>query len=155
VQTCACAPAWVCLVARMLRDCLTANMRRTRARWALYPSDMADGHMSVEPDDHLSLEPLPQGVRLPPGGGPPAPPGTDDSGQSDQPEETPFEALMYTAKWRGYLLKSELGALSDLLSEQAEAGRLPILVGTRRRRRKAVKRMSRRLREMGIPIRRG
>jgi hypothetical protein len=62
---------------------------------------------------------------------------------------------MYTAKWRGYLLRSELIALTELLDEQSEAGLLPTLVGTPRRRRKAVKGMSRRLREMGIPVRRG
>jgi hypothetical protein len=62
---------------------------------------------------------------------------------------------MYTAKWRGYLYKSELMALTELLDEQADAGLLRTLVGTPRRRRKAVKGMSRRLREMGIAVRRG
>lgn len=62
---------------------------------------------------------------------------------------------MFTAKWRGYLYKSELEALTDYLDERAEAGFLPTLVGTPRRRRKAVKGMSHRLREMGIAVRRG
>jgi hypothetical protein len=62
---------------------------------------------------------------------------------------------MYTAKWRGYLYKSELVALSDLLAAQAEAGVLQTLVGIPRRRREQVKEMSRRLGEMGIRVRRG
>jgi hypothetical protein len=127
----------------------------TQDRWAGYPGGMSDRQMNVERDDHVPLEPLPRGYRPPPGGNPPAPPGTDDSGGPDQPARAPFEALMYTAKWRGYLYKSELVALTELLDEQAEAGLLLTLVGTPRRRRKAVKEMSRRLREMGIPVRRG
>jgi hypothetical protein len=127
----------------------------TQARWRRYPSDMADSQVSVERDDSLPRDPLPQGHRIPPGGGPPAPPGTDDSGGPDQPAQTPFEALIYTAKWRGYLFKSELVALTELLEEQAAAGLLPTMVGNPRRRRQAVKGMSQRLREMGIPVRRG
>lgn len=46
---------------------------------------------------------------------------------------------MYTAKWRGYLYKSELVALNDLLAAQAEAGVLQTLVAIPRRRRKQVK----------------
>jgi hypothetical protein len=101
------------------------------------------------------VEPLPEGYRPPPGGKPPAPPGTGESGEPDQPPNTPFESLMYTAKWRGYLYKSELVALSDLLAAQAEAGILRTLVGVPRRRRRQVKEMSRRLGEMGIRVRRG
>ena len=120
---------------------------------------MTDERMDIERDDHVPLAPLPQGGRKPPGGSPPAPPGTDGFGRPDQPERTPFEALMYTAKWRGFLYKSELMALTELLDEQAGAipnpGLLRTLVGTPRRRRKAVKGMSRRFREMGIAVRRG
>jgi hypothetical protein len=127
----------------------------TQDRWASYARRMSDGRLNVERDDHVPLEPLPHGHRPPPGGNPPAPPGTEDSGRPDQPARSPFEALMYTAKWRGYLYKSELMALTELLDEQADAGLLRTLVGTPRRRRKAVKGMSRRLREMGIAVRRG
>jgi hypothetical protein len=62
---------------------------------------------------------------------------------------------MFTAKWRGYLYKSELAALTDYLDERAEAGLLATLIGTPRRRRKAVKGMSHQLREMGIAVIRG
>jgi hypothetical protein len=116
---------------------------------------MPDRHLDVERDDQAPLDPLPRGDRPPPGGNPPAPPGTDAFGRPDQPARTPFEALMFTAKWRGYLYKSELVALTLYLGERAEAGFLPTLVGTSRRRRKAVRGMSHRLREMGIAVRRG
>jgi hypothetical protein len=66
---------------------------------------------------------------------------------------------MYTAKWRGFLYKSELKALTGLLDKQAGAipnpGLLRALVGTLRRRRIAVKGMSRRFRELGVAVRRG
>ncbi len=62
---------------------------------------------------------------------------------------------MFTAKWRGFLYKSELVALTDYLDERAEAGLLATLVGNPRRRRSAVKGMSHQLREMGIAVRRG
>ncbi|HEY6783163.1 MAG TPA: hypothetical protein VI296_08005 [Candidatus Dormibacteraeota bacterium] len=66
---------------------------------------------------------------------------------------------MYTAKWRGFLYKSELMALTELLDQQIGAipnpGLLRTLVATPRRRRKAVKGMSSRFREMGIAVRRG
>src|ERR1700730_17817265 len=120
---------------------------------------MTDERMDIERDDPVPLAPLPHGSRQPPGGSPPAPPGTDEVGRPDQPERTPFEALMYTAKWRGFLYKSELMALTELLDEQAGAipnpGLLRTLVGTPRPRRKAAQGMSRRLREMGIAVRRG
>jgi hypothetical protein len=116
---------------------------------------MPDSQMDVERDDDATLEPLPHGFRPPPGGNPPAPPGTDAFGRPDQPARTPFEALMFTAKWRGFLYKSELVELTDYLDERAESGLLPTLVGTPRRRRKAVKGMTHRLREMGISVRRG
>jgi hypothetical protein len=120
---------------------------------------MTDERMDVERDHHAPPAPLPHGGRKPPGGNPPAPPGTDEFGRTDQPEGTPFEALVYTAKWRGFLYKSELKALTELLDEQAGAtpnpGLLRTLVGTPRRRRKVVKGMSRRFREMGIAVRRG
>ena len=71
--------------------------------------------------------------------------GTGEGGQPDKPERTPVEALIYTAKWRGFLYKSEFMALTELLDEQAGAttnpGLLRTLVGTPRRRRKAVKRL--------------
>jgi hypothetical protein len=120
---------------------------------------MTDERMKIERDDDLRLEPLPHGDMQPPSGNPPAPPGTDEFGRSDQPERTPFEALMHTAKWRGFLYRSELRALTELLDEQAGAipkpGLLRTVVGTPRRRRKAVRGMSRRFREMGIAVRRG
>jgi hypothetical protein len=110
--------------------------------------------MDVERHDQGSLEPLPQGFGPPPGGYPPAPPGTGEHGKSDEPARTPFEALMFTAKWRGYLYKSDLVALTAHLGGQADAGLLQTLVGAPRRR-KAVRGISRRFREMGIPVRRG
>jgi hypothetical protein len=111
--------------------------------------------MDVDRDDYPPLDALPYGYRPPPGGSPPAPPGTGAFGRPDQPARTPLEALMFTAKWRGYLYKSELAALTDYLDERAEAGLLATLIGTPRRRRKAVKGMSHQLREMGIAVRRG
>ncbi len=119
---------------------------------------MTDQRIDMERDDHVPLAPLPQGDSQPPGGIPPAPPGTDTFGKPDPPEATPFEALVNTGRWRGFLYKSELVAFLELLDEQ---GAMPYLglwedpTGAPLRRKDAVKALSRRLREMGIPVRRG
>lgn len=66
---------------------------------------------------------------------------------------------MYTAKLRGFLYKSEVVAFLEVVDEQA--GALPHLglwqdaTGTPLRRKEALKSMSRRLRELGIKVRRG
>lgn len=129
----------------------------------LYPGVIVsvDGRMDIDPDNHVPLAPLPLGDRQPPGGSPPAPPGTGEGGQPRNPERnrSPLEALIYTAKMRGYLYKSELVAFLEVVDGQA--GVLPHLglwqdvTGTPLRRKEAVKSMSRRLRELGIKVRRG
>jgi hypothetical protein len=66
---------------------------------------------------------------------------------------------MYTAKMRGFLYKSELVAFLEVVDEQGGAlphlGLWQDLTGTPLRRKEAIKSMSRRLRELGIKVRRG
>jgi len=129
----------------------------------LYPGVIVsvDGRMDVDPDNPLPLAPLPLGDRQPPSGSPPAPPGTGEGGQPDNPERSrnPLEALMDTAKLRGFLYRSELVAFLEVVD--AQAGVLPHLglwqdvTGVPLRRKEAMKSMSRRLRELGIKVRRG
>ena len=129
----------------------------------LYPGVIVsvDGRMDIDPDNQVPLAPLPLGDRQPPGGSPPAPPGTGEGGQTGNPERSrsPLEALMYTAKLRGFLYKSELVVFLEVVDEQA--GALPHLglwqdvTGIPLRRKEAIKSMSRRLREIGIKVRRG
>jgi hypothetical protein len=117
--------------------------------------------MDINSDNQVLLAPLPLGDRQPPGGSPPAPPGTDEAGQPGNPEfsRNPLEALMDTAKWRGFLYKSELVAFLEVVD--AQAGALPQLglwqsvTGVPLRRKDAIKSVSRRLREVGIKVRRG
>ena len=117
--------------------------------------------MDIDPDKQLPLAPLPLGDRQPPAGSPPAPPGTDEGGQPGNPERSrnPLEALMDTAKSRGFLYKSELVAFLEVVD--AQAGALPHLglwqdvTGIPLRRKEAIKSMSRTLRELGIKVRRG
>ena len=86
-----------------------------------------DGRMDIDPENQLPLAPLPLGDRQPPGGSPPAPPGTGEAGQPSNPERgrNPLEALMDTAKLRGFLYKSELVAFLEVVDGQA--GALPHL----------------------------
>jgi hypothetical protein len=120
-----------------------------------------DGRMDIDPENQLPLAPLPLGDRQPPGGSPPAPPGTGEGGQPGNPERSrnPLEALMDTAKLRGFLYKSELVAFLEVVD--AQAGALPHLglwqdvTGIPLRRKEAIKSMSRRLREQAIQVRRG
>jgi hypothetical protein len=129
----------------------------------LYPGLIVsfDGRMDVDPDKQVPLAPLPLGDRRPPGGNPPAPPGTGEGAQPGNPERArnPLEALIDSAKWRGFLYKSELVAVLEVMD--AQAGALPHLglwqdfTGIPLRRKEAIKSMSRRLSELGIKVRRG
>lgn len=120
-----------------------------------------DGRMDIDSDNQVPLAPLPLGDRQPPGGSPPAPPGTGEGGRPGNPERNrnPLEALMDTAKWRGFLYRSELVAFLEAVDQQAGAlpqlGLWQDLTGIPLRRKEAIKSMSRRLREPGIKVRRG
>ena len=61
--------------------------------------------MDVDLGNQAPLAPLPLGDRHPLAGSPQAPPGTGEAGQPGNPEPSrnPFEALMDTAKLRGFL----------------------------------------------------
>jgi hypothetical protein len=117
--------------------------------------------MDIDSDNQVPLAPLPLGDRQPPDGSPPAPPGTGEGGQPGNPERNrnPLEALMDTAKWRGVLYRSELVAFLEAVDQQAGAlpqlGLWQDLTGIPLRRKEAIKSMSRRLRELGIKVRRG
>jgi hypothetical protein len=119
---------------------------------------MTDGQMSIERDNQAPLEPLTFGDRPPPGGHPPAPPGTAQSGQPDLPEHSPYEALIDAGKWRGFVYKSELLGLISLVNDRAETASKPValrtLIGAPKRRRQ-IRMLSRPFREMGIAVRRG
>ena len=129
----------------------------------LYPGAIVsvDGRMYIDHDNQLPLAPLPLGDNQPPGGSPPAPPGTGEGRQPDEPERSRnrLEALIYTARVRGFLYKSELVAFLEVADEQAGAiphlGLWQDMTGTPLRRKEAIKSMSRRLRELGIKVRRG
>lgn len=119
---------------------------------------MTDGQMHIERDNQAPLEPLAFGDWQPPRGRPPAPPGTAQSGQSDSPDDSSFEALIHAGKWRGFVYKSELLGLISLLSGRAGTPSKPsplrTLIGIPRRRRQ-MRMLSRPFREMGITVRRG
>ncbi len=129
----------------------------------LYPGVIVsvDGRMDIDPDNHVPLAPLPLGERQPPGRNPPAPPGTGEGGQPGNPgrNRSPLEELIYTAKMRGYLYKSELAAFLEVVDEQAAVlphlGLWQDLTGAPVRRKEAIKSMARWLRELGIKVRRG
>jgi hypothetical protein len=119
---------------------------------------MTDGQMDVGRDMPVHLDRLPFGDRQPPGGRPPAPPDTAQSGQPDLPEQFAYDALIHAGKWRGFVYKSELLRLMSLLNGRTETpskpGALGTLIGIPRRCRQ-VRMLSRPFREMGIAVRRG
>ena len=137
---------------------MITRLRSTALPWVIVN---VEGQMDVDPDNQVPLAPLPLGDRHPPAGSPPAPPGTGEAGQPGnlEPSHNRFEALMDTAKLRGFLFKSELVAFLEVVDEEASLlpglGLWEDVSGTPLRRKEAIKSMSLRLREMGIKIRRG